>query len=285
MLRYDQSYSEINGGNPGPNKPRNNLRWSPGGSGGRLADDVEYWMSSTWYIPADYEIDKSPDNNQEILLQMHNGGGGAGHASVVLGGDNREQEKFNIHLHTSATTDQSSSSSNRILEANCDIEDLKGQFVTMIWNFRFNPFSKNTTVTSGMGRYPQIGESFAGNKGKFNVWMSVPAGVTVDSNTLGSVTNNTSATKMMKVCTKNNTPCGLVPGWRRGIKGENATFPGFNLYKGRWMDQIPFANRPSIPHAHSTKPGPIKVYLGYCWMGDASSDYQSVHPAQEVEPD
>ena len=279
-LRYDQDYAAINGS--GINAPRNNIGWPPGGNGVRYPDDKEFWYAFTHYFPADYEIDTSSSDNREILLQMHNAAGGGGHANMKIGSSVSEQGKLNIFNSINATSDGGSGATT-IKEVSADVSDLKGEFITYVFNCRFNPFTVETTVTAAMGRHPQVGETFLGNLGKFNVWMTVPTGVSITSSTLGTVTNP-GATKMMKVADNNNVPVGRVPSWRNGITDAAALSPAFNVYKPGWMNSQPFASRPTIPHSHSTKAGPIVLYLGQARMGNDTSNYQSVHPEREAEP-
>lgn len=282
-LRYDQSYFDINGSGSGPNKPRNNFRWSPGGSGGRLEDGALHWLSFVYYFPSDYEADSSSLGNQEILLQFHTSSGGQGHGALQLGGQGIEQGRLNIILQQSDTTDRPGGN-NETIQAHIQIDAIKGEFMTFMYRYKINPFSVQTTINSGMGRWPQIGEVYNGNQGIYEVWASVPAGASWTSDTLGTVTNSTGSIKMMQVCQILNGPVGLVPSWKNGVVNANSQFHAFSIYKGRWMNHVAFSSRPSIPHSHSKKNGPIDVYLGHIRLGDDSSDYKSMHPSQEDQP-
>lgn len=245
-----------------------------GGYNDRLKDDREYWYCKNLIVPSNYVVDTA-GGSRETIEQYKNADNGRGHMVLYVG-----DGKWQLLTETTAS---STDGGPEVIEWSQDIDSDIGKGEN-IWveHIRWNPFSTKTTVTSGMGKYAQVGETFEGNRGILEVWKSLAPGASGKSATLGTVTNNSGERKMMKIVERVNEPVGLVPSWKDGDKTRGSWSIAPNLNKPGWyQDQSP---PPSCPHSKTTKCGEIEMYWQSIRLLNASGSYSACHPTMEARP-
>lgn len=269
-LEYDVPYTDSQ------NAPRDKLFWGNDdfGGDGYLSNDVEYWFGGYIFLPADYENDG--EFGRETLFQLHNGATAPGDlAWSIDGGEWSFRERL---------SDTDTISALERTHVSQSVNSDKGKITYWIVNFRMNPFSVQTTIDSGMGNDAQVGVTYPANTGRLRIWKTLDPGAVCDSDTFGQVTNDTAVRQEFLVTDIQDAPVGRVPTWDQGIPGNEPYLTEWGLYKGNWFNKEDFVNRPAIPHASSTKAGPITLYFGDFRLGDSTSGYSDVHPLQSPMP-
>jgi len=271
-LRYDCPYTD------NENAPRTKLFWIPGGYGSvdMLAHNTEYWLCIPIFLPANYERDGQ--FGRETFMQLHNDSTAPGMLEISIDSGN-----WGCLSRLNALSTLGGVDVDHIKNANVT-SDL-GKITYFTWNFRFNPFSTQTVIDASMGAKAQVGETYPANTGMMRVWKTMDPNAVCYSDDMGTVTNTTGIRQDILVSNLVNVPVGRVPDWYSGISGRPSIQPELGFYKSGWFNSQPFASRPAIPHAKSTKAGPIITYfVPGIRLGDGSSNFQSIHPLQISEP-
>ena len=271
-IGYDYDYTT----SLGLGQIRSTFWWPGAASTNRLAHDTEYWFCYPLMLPSDHESDG--EFGRETLYQLHNDSQAAGVFAIVI-----DQGTLKVLLRT---TDTSTTGGTETTLFSQSVSTDLGETTLIIFNFRLNPYSVETVVPSSAGAKAQVGVTYPANTGMMRIFKTIANGASCTSDDLGTVTNSTGDRTELPVASLVNTPVGRVPDFRGGITDENSLVSIFDCYKSGWFNGEYFIDRPTIPHAKSTKEGPIDILLDLpAYFGDSSCNYGSIHPVLgSVEP-